>query len=114
MNRGHVISASTMPPDRNVACSTSPTSSSHHRVNLDYQPCDHPALCWAHARRQFFELADIAFNAKTRAEGAGDLASRWKRSDASTCCSTSSGTATVLTLRSACACGKAARRSSLN
>ena len=23
-----------------------------------------PALCWAHARRQFFELADIATNAR--------------------------------------------------
>jgi transposase len=23
-----------------------------------------PALCWAHARRQFFELADIAANAR--------------------------------------------------
>jgi transposase len=23
-----------------------------------------PALCWAHARRQFFELADIAKNAR--------------------------------------------------
>jgi transposase len=23
-----------------------------------------PALCWAHARRKFFELADIAANAR--------------------------------------------------
>jgi len=30
-----------------------------------------PALCWAHARRQFFELADIA-----RHERGGDLADR--------------------------------------
>ena len=27
-----------------------------------------PALCWAHARRQFFELADIAANAAARQE----------------------------------------------
>ena len=32
------------------------------------------ALCWAHARRQFFELADIAANARARKERSGDLA----------------------------------------
>ena len=34
------------------------------------------ALCWAHARRQFFELADIAANARRGKNAAGDLADR--------------------------------------
>ena len=35
-----------------------------------------PALCWAHARRQFFELADIAANARRGKNAASDLADR--------------------------------------
>ena len=35
-----------------------------------------PALCWAHARRKFFELADIAGHARRGKSGAGDLATR--------------------------------------
>ena len=34
------------------------------------------ALCWAHARRKFFELADIATSAPPRCPGAADLAAR--------------------------------------
>lgn len=47
------------------------------------------ALCWAHARRQFFELADIAKNARRRSATAISR-SRWLPSNASTRCSTSS------------------------
>lgn len=31
-----------------------------------------PALCWSHARRGFFELADIAANARRKAHGGGN------------------------------------------
>ena len=34
------------------------------------------ALCWSHARRKFFELADIAASARRRQDGDADLADR--------------------------------------
>ena len=62
------------------------------------------ALCWAHARRQFFELADIAANARRGKKASGDLANRVsKRSSASTPCSTSSAASTARAPKSVCA-----------
>ena len=50
-----------------------------------------PAFCWSHARRGFFELADIAANARRGKNAAGDLADRARGgASASTPSSTSS------------------------
>ena len=43
------------------------------------------ALCWAHARRQFFELADIAANARRGKNARGDLADRARGGQAHRC-----------------------------
>jgi hypothetical protein len=38
------------------------------------------ALCWSHGRRKFFELADIAANARRGKNAAPTSRSRWRRS----------------------------------
>ena len=51
------------------------------------------AACWAHARRKFFELADIEAAARRKAQRRtppSSRRSRWRRCSASTPCSTSS------------------------
>jgi hypothetical protein len=66
------------------------------------------ALCWAHARRQFFELADIAANAPMRDAARTQARSRrlhWRHSGASTCCSISSAASTALPPMSGCVSG---------
>jgi hypothetical protein len=52
----------------------------------------HKALCWAHSRRKFFELADIAQATRRKSRGKTEVISpiAWRRSGASTPCSTSS------------------------
>jgi len=62
------------------------------------------AGCWAHARRSFFALADIAANARRKAQGKSiavisPLA--WRRSGASTPCSTSNAPSTARALNGA-------------
>ncbi|CAH2399512.1 transposase [Mesorhizobium escarrei] len=54
------------------------------------------ALCWAHARRKFFVLADIATNAKRGRMPHQSPRSRSRRSNEWTCCLISSATSTVL------------------
>ena len=52
------------------------------------------AACWVHARRPFFVMADLAENARRKAQGKKPERYhlwRWKRSAGSTPCSTSSG-----------------------
>ena len=62
------------------------------------------ALCWAHARRQFFELADIAANARRGKKADGDLADRARGGQAaSTRCSTSNAASTAKAPKSVCA-----------
>ena len=48
------------------------------------------ALCWSHARRKFFELADIAGNVRKGKPPTRSPRSRWRPSSASTRSSTSS------------------------
>lgn len=60
------------------------------------------ALCWAHSRRKFFVLADIASNVKRGRTPRRSHRSRWRRSNASMSCSTSSATSTVFQRTSGC------------
>jgi hypothetical protein len=53
------------------------------------------ALCWAHARRQFFELADIAANARREKTQRRSRPLHWRRSSVLTRCSTSSAASTA-------------------
>src|SRR5471032_798574 len=56
------------------------------------------AACWVHARRPFFVMADLAENARRKAEGKKPAVIspwRWKRSAGSMHCSRSSGRSTV-------------------
>jgi transposase len=66
------------------------------------------AGCWVHARRPFFVLADIAANARRKAEGkaAGVRRWRWRRSGVSTRCSRSSGRSTAPAPSGAVPCGR--------
>src|SRR5450755_4964814 len=52
--------------------SGSACGSSAIRLRVRVKPVSSSALCWAHARRQFFELADIAANAR-RGKNAGAI-----------------------------------------
>jgi transposase len=61
-----------------------------------------PALCWAHARRQFFELADIATHARRGKNAAAISRSHSRRSSASMRYSTSSAASTAQAPRSGC------------
>ena len=54
-----------------------------------------PAFCCRHARRKFFELADIARNARRGRTAARSRRLRWRRSGASMRCLTSSATSTA-------------------
>ena len=60
-----------------------------------------PALCWAHARRQFFELADIA-----RHERGGDPPIALQAVKRSMFCSISSAVSTGKMRRNGCGCAK--------
>jgi hypothetical protein len=71
------------------------------------------ALCWSHARRKFFELADIAANARRGKTPRRSRRSRWRRSNASTPSSTSSARSTASRPRSgSLRAAQGARRSS--
>lgn len=54
-----------------------------------------PAFCFAHARRGFFELADIEKNAREGSKANRSPRSRWRRSDVSMRCSRSSAPSTA-------------------
>ena len=56
---------------------------------------DHGGALLGHARRKFFELADIAANARRGKNAPPISPSRWRPSSASMCCSTSSATSTA-------------------
>jgi hypothetical protein len=70
-----------------------------------------PALCWAHSRRQFFELADIAKNARRGRTATAISPVALEGSSASIPCSIASATLTGYPPRSASPCArKGARR----
>lgn len=70
------------------------------------------ALCWAHARRQFFELADIAANARRGKNAAAISPIALEGSSASTRCSTSSAASTARVPSNDCGCARSGARPS--
>jgi len=65
-----------------------------------------PAFCFAHARRGFFELADIEKNAREDKKANRSRRSRWRRSDASMRCSRSSAPSTAAAPTSGAPCAR--------